>query len=62
MSVNSRFHRLTRLHRRIDDALRVENERRRGGDGSFRRLRLHALRASVKARLAALMRRPAFAR
>ena len=60
MSVNSRFHRLTRLHRRIDDALRSESGRS-GGD-ALRRLRLHALRASVKARLAALMRRPAFAR
>lgn len=59
MSVNSRFHRLTRMHRRIDDALRQEAARR-GGD-PFRRLRLHALRASVKARLAALMRRPALA-
>jgi hypothetical protein len=57
MSVNSRFHRLTRLHRRIDDALRSES-----GRDALRRLRLHALRASVKARLAALMRRPAFAR
>ena len=59
MSNNSRFHRLTRLHRRIDDALRREAGRR--GD-PFRRLRLQALKASVKARLAALMRRPALAR
>lgn len=55
MSVNSRFHRLTRLHRRIDDALRLER-----GD-PLHRLRLWALKASVRARLNALMRRPAIA-
>ena len=59
MSIDSRFYRLTRLHRRIDDALHREAGRR--GD-PFRRLRLQTLKAAVKARLAALMRRPALAR
>lgn len=58
MSIDSRFYRLTRLHRQIDDALRREGGRR--GD-PFRRLRLRTLKASVKARLAVLMRRPALA-
>jgi hypothetical protein len=55
MSIDSRFYRLSRLHRQIDDALRRES------GNPFRRLRLQTLKASVKARLAALMRRPVFA-
>ena len=59
MSISSRFYRLTQLHRQLDDALRRETARR--GD-LFRRLRLQTLRAAVKARLAALMRRPVLVR
>ncbi len=59
LSVQSRFLSLTRLHRRIDDAMRREG--RPGGD-ALRLLRLRALRLAIKMRLAALMgRRPAFA-
>lgn len=60
MSFKSRFISLTRLHRQLDDAMRREMRGHRGD--SFRILRLRALKLSVRARLAALMRAPALAR
>lgn len=59
MTFQSRFYRLTELHRQIDDALRREN-RRRGAD-PFRLLRLKTLKLAVRKRLASLSRQPALA-
>ncbi|SKB44815.1 hypothetical protein [Sphingopyxis flava] len=58
MSVNSRIIRFTQWRRQLDEAVRRE-ARQRGA--TFRLLRLHALRLTVKQRLAALMRRPVHA-
>ena len=58
MTLNPRFYRLSLLHRQLDDALRREG---RGGGSPFRLLRLKTLKLAVRARLAGLSRRPAFA-
>lgn len=59
MTLNTRFYRLTMLHRQLDDALRHE-KRRRGAD-PFRLLRLKTLKLAVRNRLARLSRPPALA-
>ncbi len=59
MTFNTRFYRLTVLHRQLDDALRREN-RRRGAD-PFRLLRLKTLKLAVRSRLARLSRQPVLA-
>ena len=56
MTLNTRFYRLTALHRRIDEALAREN--RRSGADPFRLLRLKAARLAVKKRLTSLTRGP----
>lgn len=53
--MSSATYRLTRIHRRLDDAIRLEMQRRL--PDSLRLLRLKKLRLAVKDRLAAMMRR-----
>lgn len=50
-------YRLTRMHQRLDELIRLERERRL--PDWFRLLRLKRLRLAVKDRLAGLHRRPA---
>ena len=57
--MSSATYRLTRIHRRLDDA--ISQEMRRPAPSSLRLLRLKKLRLAVKDRLAALMRRVATA-
>ncbi|MEA3016384.1 MAG: hypothetical protein QOI38_1106 [Sphingomonadales bacterium] len=53
--MSSASYRLTRIHRRLDDAIRLEMQRRL--PDSLRLLRLKKLRLAVKDRLAALLRK-----
>lgn len=53
MAINARFHRLSNVHRAVDEHIRAE--RRKARPDGWRLLRLAALRASVKARLTALL-------
>ncbi|TFI58634.1 DUF465 domain-containing protein [Sphingomonas parva] len=54
--MSSATYRLTRIHRRVDDAILREMSRRL--PDSLRLLRLKKLRLAVKDRLASLMRKP----
>ena len=53
--MSSATYRLTHIHRRLDDAIRLEMQRRL--PDSLKLLRLKKLRLAVKDRLAAMMRR-----
>lgn len=53
MAINARFHRLSNVHRAVDEHIRAE--RRKARPDGWRLLRLAALRARVKARLTALL-------
>ncbi|WP_225421283.1 DUF465 domain-containing protein [Sphingomonas parva] len=56
ITMSSATYRLTRIHRRVDDAILREMSRRL--PDSLRLLRLKKLRLAVKDRLASLMRKP----
>lgn len=53
MAINARFHRLSNVHRAVDEHIRAE--RRKARPDGWRLLRLAALRARVKARLTELL-------
>ena len=57
--MSSSTYRLTRTHRRLDDA--ISNEMSRRLPDSLKLLRLKRLRLAVKDRLATLMRRSVYA-